>query len=299
MKPILISFPEDNARAQRLASELEMERAVLHWHRFPDGESLMTVESDCRGRDVVVLCSLTNPDLKSMPLYFVAATLREQRARRIVLVAPYLAYMRQDERFAPGQAISAHAYAEFLSTVFDALIAVDPHLHRIHELGSIFSIPTIAVSAMPAVARWIDTNIEKPVLIGPDLESAQWVEPVARDIGAPYLVLTKTRRGDRDVSVTPIDPSDVRGRHPVVLDDIASSGFTMTEVLKRLSSIGIHASTCVIVHAVLAEGAEATLRAAGATSIVSTNTVSHPTNQIDVSDAIAEAIGKMLGTSNR
>jgi ribose-phosphate pyrophosphokinase len=68
----------------------------------------------------------------------------------------------------------------------------------------------------------------------------------------------------------------------------------LTEVLKRLSNIGVHDSSCVIVHAVLAEGAEATLRAAGATRIVSTNTVPHSTNQIDVSDAIAEAIGKVL-----
>ena len=254
----------------------------------------MTVETDSRGRDVVVLCSLANPDLKTMPLYFVAATLREQGARRIILVAPYLAYMRQDERFAPGQAISAHAYAEFLSTVFDALVAVDPHLHRIHELASIFSIPTTTVSAMPAVAHWIATNVAKPILIGPDLESAQWVEPVAREISAPFIVLEKTRRGDRDVSVTPIDAAIVQGRHPVVLDDIASSGFTMTEVLKRLSSIGIHESTCVIVHAVLADGAEATLRAAGASRIVSTNTVPHSTNHIDVSDAIAEALATVL-----
>jgi ribose-phosphate pyrophosphokinase len=231
-----------------------------------------------------------------MPLYFVAATLREQGARRIILVAPYLAYMRQDERFAPGQAISAHAYAEFLSTVFDFLIAVDPHLHRIHELASIFSIPTITVSAMPAVARWIAASVEKPVLIGPDLESAQWVEPVARELDAPYVILEKTRKGDRDVSVTAIDLAAVQGRHPVVLDDIASSGFTMTEVLKRLSSMGIHDSTCVVVHVVLAEGAEATLRAAGATRIVSTNTVPHSTNQIDVSNAIAEAIGNVLAT---
>lgn len=298
MKPILVSFPDDEACAQRLAEQLKMERAALRWHRFPDGESLMTVDTDSRGRDAVVLCSLANPDLKSMPLYFVAATLREQGAKRVILVAPYLAYMRQDERFAPGQAISAHAYAEFLSTVFDALVAVDPHLHRIHDLASIFSIPTTKVSAMPAVAKWIGANVEKPVLIGPDLESAQWIEPVAGELGAPFIVLEKTRRGDRDVSVTPIDPAIVQGRHPVVLDDIASSGFTMTEVLKRLSAIGVHDSTCVIVHAVLAEGAEATLRAAGATRIVSTNTVPHSTNQIDVSDAIAEAIEKVLAAES-
>ena len=296
MKPILVAFPDDDACAQRLALQLNMERVPLHWHRFPDGESLMTVEANSRGRDVVVLCSLANPDLKTMPLYFVAATLREQGARRIILVAPYLAYMRQDERFAPGQAISAHVYAELLSTAFDALVAVDPHLHRIHELASIFSIPTTTVSAMPAVARWIAANVVKPVLIGPDSESSQWIEPVARALGAPFVVLEKTRKGDRDVSVTPIDPAIVEGHHPVVLDDIASSGFTMTEVLKRLSSIGIRDSTCVIVHAVLAEGAEATLLAAGASRIVSTNTVPHSTNQIEVSDAIAEAIGKVLAT---
>ena len=119
MKPILVSFPDDDACAQRLAAQLNMERVPLRWHRFPDGESLMTVETNSRDRDVIVLCSLANPDFKTMPLYFVAATLREQGARRIILVAPYLAYMRQDERFAPGQAISAHAYAEFLSTVFE------------------------------------------------------------------------------------------------------------------------------------------------------------------------------------
>jgi ribose-phosphate pyrophosphokinase len=294
MKPILISFPDDDACAQRLAAQLDLERADLRWHRFPDGESLMTVATNSRGRDVVVLCSLSNPDLKSMPLYFVATTLREQGARRVILVAPYLAYMRQDVRFSAGQAISAHAYAEFLSTIFDVLIAVDPHLHRIDELASIFSIPARKVSAMPAVAQWIARNVDKPVIIGPDLESAQWVAPVARTIGAPYVVLEKTRKGDRDVSVTPIDPAVIQGRHPVVLDDIASSGFTMGEVLKRLSSIGIHDATCVIVHAVLAEGAESMLRAAGATRIVSTNTVPHPSNQIDVSAAIGEALAEVL-----
>lgn len=95
------------------------------------------------------------------------------------------------------------------------------------------------------------------------------------------------------MSVTEVDPNVVRGRAPVVLDDIASSGHTMAEVLKRLASIGVHDATCVIVHAVLAEGAEASLRAAGARQIVSTNTVAHQTNQIDVTPLLAAALKRM------
>ena len=70
----------------------------------------------------------------------------------------------------------------------------------------------------------------------------------------------------------------------------------MTEVLKRLHTIGSHDATCAIVHAVLAEGAEATLRSAGAKRVVSTNTVPHPTNEIDVTDAIADAIRTLLAS---
>lgn len=293
MKPILFYFPDDEAFARCLTAHLDIELGELHWHRFPDGESLVTLKSDCRDREVLVLCSLSKADIKSMPLYFCANTARELGAQRVNLVAPYLAYMRQDHRFHPGQSLSAHSYAEFLSTVFDSLITIDPHLHRIHELESIFSIPAVAISSMPAVAEWIGANIPDPILIGPDMESAQWVEQVASKLKAPCVVLEKTRKGDRNVSVTEVDPNVVRGRAPVVLDDIASSGHTMAEVLKRLASIGVHDATCVIVHAVLAEGAEASLRAAGARQIVSTNTVAHQTNQIDVTPLLAAALKRM------
>ena len=294
MKPILFCFPDDEAFARHLSSHLDVELGQLHWHRFPDGESLMTLRTDCRDRDVLVLCSLSKPDIKSMPLYFCATTARELGARRVSLIAPYLAYMRQDHRFDPGQSISALSYAEFLSTIFDSLITIDPHLHRIHELESIFSIPAVTISSMPAVAEWIRANVANPVLIGPDMESAQWVEQVAGALDAPCVVLEKTRKGDRNVSVTDVPAAAVRGRSPVILDDIASSGHTMAEVLKRLAGIGVHDATCVVVHAVLAEGAEASLRAAGAKQVVSTNTVPHSTNQIDVAPLLAAGL-KRLG----
>ena len=294
MKPLLYAFPDDENFAQRLVSHLDVERSSFEWRRFPDRESLITLQGDCRGRDVIILCTLTDADVKTLPLYFLAATARELGARRVGLVAPYLAYMRQDERFHPGQSRSAHSYAELMSTTFDWLITVDPHLHRISSLDEIYSIPTIAVSAMPAVADWVRANARHPVLIGPDAESSQWVDRVAQSIGAPSIILEKVRHGDRNVQVSDFDPARVRGRTPIVLDDIASSGRTFVEVLKKLSAAGVTDATCVVVHALFADSAESTLVAAGAGRIVSTNTVSHETNAIDVTPLVAAAIQKFL-----
>lgn len=283
--------------AQRLSHAIGAESGTLDWHRFPDRESLITLQGDCDGRDVVIVCTMTDPDAKTLPLYFAARTARELGARRVGLVAPYLAYMRQDQRFSIGQAVSAQAYAQLLSTSFDWLITVDPHLHRIPSLGHVFSIPATAVSAMPAVSEWIRNHIAAPVIIGPDSESAQWVECVARDLHAPYVVLEKTRHGDRDVEVSPIDPTAVHGHNPVIIDDIASSGRTLVQTLLRLRALGSSEPACVIVHAVLAEDAEGALRSAGASRIASTNTVPHATNEIDVAPLIAKALAHRLAAT--
>jgi ribose-phosphate pyrophosphokinase len=294
MKPLIYLFPDDEVFARKLLQHLDAERDTFDWGRFPDRESLITLHGDCKGRDVIIVCTLTDADVKTLPLYFLVATARELGARRVGLVAPYLAYMRQDERFHPGQSRSAHSYAELLSTMFDWLVTVDPHLHRITSLDEIYSIPVETVSAMPAVAAWIQANIKSPVLIGPDSESSQWVDRVAQAVGAPSVILEKVRHGDRHVEVSELDPALVGARTPIVLDDIASSGRTFVEVLKKLSAAGIGGATCIVVHALFADRAEETLIAAGAGRVVSTNTVPHETNAIDVAPLVAAAIARFV-----
>jgi ribose-phosphate pyrophosphokinase len=294
MKPILYCFPDCEQLAEPLLAMLGAERGRLEWRRFPDRESLVTLHDQCANRDAIFLCTLTDPDTKFLALYFAAMTARELGARRVGLIAPYLAYMRQDHRFTPGQAVSAHAFARLLSAHFDWLVTVDPHLHRIAKLDDIFSIPAVAVSAMPAVSEWLAANVPNPVLIGPDRESAQWAERVAKTLDAPCLILDKVRSGDRDVRVSAIDLTVVRGRNPVIIDDIASSGHTLAEALKGFAPLGIVAVTCVVVHALFSDGAAKMLREAGAKRVVSTNTVAHDTNAIDVVPLIAEEARKFF-----
>ena len=294
MKPLVFRFPDDDRLTQKLIEHLDAEVGTLEWHRFPDRESLITLHGDCAGRDVVVICTLSDPDAKSLPLYFAASAARELGARRIGLVAPYLGYMRQDQRFRPGESRSAHSYAKFLSATFDWLVTIDPHLHRLGSLDEIFSVPAVAVSAMPAVSDWIRSHVQNPVLLGPDRESAQWAERVALSLGAPCVVLDKVRSGDRDVKVSAPNPAIMRSGNPVIVDDIASSGHTLAQVLGQLAALGVHNITCVVVHALFAEAADEAILAAGARQIISTNTVPHATNGIDVAPLISSALDRLL-----
>src|SRR3546814_1718571 len=84
----------------------------------------------CRRVLFRALSSLDHPYAKVLPLLFAADTARDLGARRIVLVAPYLAYMRQDIRFHAGEAVTSRTFAAILSRHLDWLVTVDPHLHR-------------------------------------------------------------------------------------------------------------------------------------------------------------------------
>src|SRR5829696_534139 len=109
------------------------------------------------------------------------------------------------------------------------LVTVDPHLHRYKSLDEIYSIPTRVVHSAPFLAEWIAANEPAPLLIGPDIESEQWVSEVAARANAPYRILRKQRHGDRDVEITIPDLHEFSGRMPVLVDDIISSGRTIIE----------------------------------------------------------------------
>jgi ribose-phosphate pyrophosphokinase len=249
--------------------------------------------ADPTGRDVALVCTLDRPDPKFLPMTFAATTAWQLGAARVGLVAPYLAYMRQDKRFHEGEAVTSGIFATLVSSTFDWLVTVDPHLHRHKSLGEIYSIPSRAVRSAPLLAEWIAANVPAPLVIGPDIESEQWVSEVAARANAPHRVLRKERRGDRDVEISLPDLHEFSGRTPVLVDDIVSSGRTMIETARHLRAQGMAPPTCIAVHALLAPDAYGAL-AETSGAIVSSNTVLHETNLIDVSGPLAEAVAAFL-----
>ncbi len=294
MSLLLAAMPGNEAKGRLLAERVGAETAALTMRRFPDGESYIRLDSECADRDVILFATLERPGAMILQLLFLADLVRELGARRVVLVAPYLAYMRQDKRFQPGEAVTSRSFARLLSDRIDVLVTVDPHLHRYHQLKELYAACTRVVHAAPLLAEWIAKNVAQPLLVGPDEESAQWVAMVAREAGAPYIVLEKTRHGDRDVTVSVPDVHRWAELQPVLLDDIISTARTMIETTQHLVAAGLQGPVCVGVHAIFANHALAELQAAGVRSVVTTNTITHPTNMIDISNLLADSVLEVL-----
>ena len=297
--PLVIAMPANKAMAQMLAQSLPADIGGIEVRSFPDGETYLRFLSDLSERMVVIACTLDRPNEKILPVLFAAATARELGAEKVGLVAPYLAYMRQDRRFKPGEAVTSRQIAQLLSNAFDWLVTVDPHLHRHGSLAEIYRIPTRVVHAAPLISQWIKTQVPNPFVIGPDSESEQWVSVVAKDSDAPYAVLEKVRRGDRDVEVSAESLPDLDGRTPVLVDDIISSGRTMIAAVRLIVKQAAPAPVCVAVHGLFADHSDQLLARAGA-RVVTSNSIPHATNDIDVAEALATSIRQLckLGPLN-
>ena len=287
--PLLVAMPGNEAMAHKLAPMLAAEVGGIELRSFPDGETYLRFMSSLSDRTLVIVCTLDRPNEKILPLLFAAATARELGATKVGLVAPYLAYMRQDRRFKPGEAVTSREVARLVSDRFDWLVTVDPHLHRYGSLAEIYTIPTCVVHAAPLISQWIREHVSNPLIIGPDIESEQWVSAVAHDADAPYSVLEKIRRADRDVEISIRDMQHLDGRTPVLVDDIISSGRTMLEAVRLIMQPGAPKPVCVAVHGLFADLSDILLVQTGA-RVVTSNSVPHKTNDIDVAELVASAI---------
>lgn len=288
-RPILFALPGHEAAAERLIAHEAHDAGRLAVDRFPEGESRVRFLTPVEGRRIDLYCSLARPEPQLAGLLLAAGAARDQGAAHVRLVTPYLPYMRQDKAFAPGEGVSAMIFARLLSASFDALVTVDPHLHRIAALSEIFTIPARAVMAAPLIAQWLRAHVAKPLIVGPDEESRQWAAEVARLAGAPLLVLTKERQGLRDVRVSGVAPGEAEGLTPVVVDDIAGTGGTLLAASAALRAAGLPAPLAVVVHAFLDEAAMGPVGAAFE-ALVSTDSVAHPSNRIQLAPLLAEAL---------
>jgi len=289
-----MALPGNEALAAALAARLDADLGGATIRSFPDGESYVRIEGELTRRTLVLVCTLDRPNEKTLPLLLLAATARDLGAARVGIVAPYLAYLRQDRRFLPGEGLTSTYFARLLSGAADWLITVDPHLHRHASLAALYTIPARAVHTAPLLATWLRRHVPDAALVGPDAESAQWVAAVAEQAQVPHLVLEKVRYGDREVDVSLPAGASWREHTPVIVDDIISTGHTMLATIGHLRRLGAPPPVCIGIHAVFADGAHAALLKAGAGRVVTTNTIPHSSNAIDVADVLAGGARELL-----
>lgn len=289
---MLLAFADEHALATQLARELGCELAFVAEHRFPDGEIKLKLPPALPDH-VIVLRGLQQPNDRLVQLLLTAKTARTLGARRLTLVSPYLAYMRQDIAFQPGEAISQRIVVGFLGDLFERMVTIDPHLHRIASLDEVMhGAKGLALTAAPLLGRWIAAQWpadSPPLLVGPDEEAEQWVRAAGEATGLKGVICRKTRRGDRDVSVE-LPGDDIAGREVVIIDDVASTGHTLVQAAHALQARGVAGIDVAVVHGLFGGDAIERLKAAGVRRVWSTDAIPHASNVISVAPLLAVAI---------
>lgn len=285
----VLCFDDEAVLAGQAASALGMALAVVDRHRFPDGEMRLRLPAELPDR-VVLWRGLQQPNEKLVEVLLAAQTARRLGAKHLSLVAPYLAYMRQDIEFNPGEAISQRIVGGFLAGLFDAIITIDPHLHRVATLHEAMPVKdAIALSGAPLLADHIATQRQNPLLMGPDEEALQWVALAAQRHGWDHAVCRKTRHGDREVDIE-LPAVSVAGRVVVLMDDVASSGHTLARAAVKLRAAGAKSVDVAVTHALFAPGAVQLVRSSGVGEIWSTDCIAHASNAVSIVPAVVEAL---------
>ena len=288
---VLQSLTEGAADAARLAKLIGVPIHVIDVHRFPDGELRVTVGPPAA--TTILYMPLNRPNDKLVVLLFAAEALRRGGAKRLVLVAPYLCYMRQDKAFHDGEAISQKAIGRLLAATVDRVVTIDAHLHRTHDIREVFpGIEAEDLSAMPAIADALSGIDSRTVVVGPDEESEPWVRDLAGRLGLAHAVGRKTRAGDRSVQISFAAPGRFKGRPALLVDDIVSSGGTLTVCARALAAAGASEVDAVVTHALFPPEMAQDFARAGIDSIRSTSSVQHPSNAIALDEVLAVALSQ-------
>ncbi|MEM4239999.1 MAG: ribose-phosphate diphosphokinase [Candidatus Woesearchaeota archaeon] len=290
MTTVVIGGSDSQDLAKKVARKIRSKYSGLQLSSFPDGELRVRIADDITGRHVILVNGfMPNPNKNLVESVFAIQTAKQLGASKVTLVAPYLAYMRQDKMFHPGECISAKVMAKMLDCA-DQVIAVDPHLHRIKRLQDIFRAKAKSISADNAIAQYISKHWPNAIIIGPDIESSQWAKKIADSIGQESMILLKKRYTATKVRIIVHgDPARFRNRDVVVVDDIISTGHTMFEPIRQLKRFGARKIICIGIHGVFVANALQKLRKMGA-EVITTNTIANPAAKIDVSSAIAGAL---------
>lgn len=287
--PVLLCFADEQENAAHIAQAAGYHLVRIDRHRFPDGEIRLRLPPSLPGH-AVILRTLNDPNEKLVELLLAAQTARDLGARHLTLVAPYLGYMRQDVAFRPGEAVSQRIVGRFLAGLFDAVITVDPHLHRVAALQQAVPVANaVVLSAAPLLSDLIATQRPQALLLGPDEESAQWLALAASRHGFDYAVCRKVRLGDRAVEIA-LPGIPVSGRQVVLLDDVVSTGHTLAQATRQLLAAGAASVDVAVTHALFVDDAWQMILNAGAREVWSTDCVQHASNAVSMNAPIGEAL---------
>jgi len=288
---LVLSFEDTKPIASKVSRKLKGKYETVASEKFPDGEFNLSIKSNPKGKTVVIVSSMAlNPNQDMIKTILLGGIAKDFGAKKVILVATYFPYMRQDTHFYNFDSFSSK-YVTKLFLEFDKVITLDPHLHRIKNL-KILSDKLSHITVNKIVADYIKKKFKNNfTIVGPDGESSQWNEPVAKMLGKEVVVLKKQRFSSFKIKVHEEGIHKFE-KHVILIDDIISTGRTLSGALALARKQGARKLYCIGIHGLLVGNAVELITKHA--KLITTNTIPTKFSKIDVSPAIVEELKRVL-----
>ncbi len=259
--------------AMEIADRLRLGPGKANVGQFSDGEILVEIMENVRGKDVFIVqptCAPTNDNL--MELLVMVDAIRRSSAFRITAVMPYFGYARQDRRPRAARVpITAKLVAEMIGHAgADRVLTVDLHADQIQGF---FNIPVDNVYASPILLgdMWRQKYAD-PVVVSPDVGGVVRARALAKRLDAELAIIDKRRPRPNEAKVMHII-GEVEGRSCILVDDLVDTAGTLCQAARALKEHGAARVVAYSTHAVLSGPAVANIEASDLDELVVTDTI--------------------------
>jgi ribose-phosphate pyrophosphokinase len=273
--------------AARIATEQGCEVSLCEFKWFPDGELYTRIVDEIKDEEIVIVQSISADSDLICLLQLIDAAVEEAYKTKVVI--PYLGYARQDKKFKPGEAISIRAIARSICAagIIDKIYVVNVHNRGVLKY---FENETKELDASPLIGKYVvKKKIAHPVIIGPDKGAAELAKAVAAPYGFDYDVLEKRRISSDEVEIKTSRLS-VEGKNAVIVDDIISTGGTISEATSLLKAQGAKDIYVACIHGVFVQNAISRMLRAGVKEIIATDTIESIYSKVSIAKMVADEL---------
>lgn len=284
---VIISDDQNSPLAKKISLNLHAEYKNIELRIFADGESKIRLDNMAKKNCIIIHSTYPPTDQHLMQLFMIMYKCKEDGAKDICVVSPYLAYTRQDKVFVNGEIITINLVGKILASLgITKLITIDSH--KPNALN--YSFPTIDLTAIPSLSSYVKHTLtmNNPIVISPDEGGIERAKKFAELINANSLSLVKTRdRFTGDVSVSLLDQGTLKNCDALIVDDMISTGTSIIKTTELLKKYHIGDVYAICTHALLLDDAKQKLLNAGIKEVISTNSIPNEFAKVDLSSVIS------------
>jgi ribose-phosphate pyrophosphokinase len=284
---VIISDEQNSPLARKISLDLHAEYKNIELRIFADGESKIRLDNMAKKNCIIIHSTYPPTDQHLMQLFMIMYKCKEDGAKDICVVSPYLAYTRQDKVFVDGEIITSNLVAKILACLgITKLVTIDSH--KPNALN--YSFATIDLTAIPSLSSYVKHNLtmNNPIVISPDEGGIERAKKFAGLINANSLSLVKTRdRFTGDVSISLLDQGPLKNCDALIVDDMISTGASIMKTIELLKKYHIGNVYAICTHALLLDDAKQKLLNAGIKEVISTNSIPNEFAKVDLSSVIS------------